>query len=155
LTYQNAQHLVHESVAERLYLLVQGTSDIANQADTDGTQTRFFVVLKSLVQEWRERFHVLQEVLLQGASDCTNSGEDDIWNTRLGRQGGENLEQSVHDAVCLGFDLAFEALHDGLYELEKNMDGTARSNTYQKDDSQARLHLFQSNSVLDANDLLL
>lgn len=61
----------------------------------------------------------------------------------------------MHNAVCLGFDLALEALHDSLYELEKNMIGAVRSNTYQKDNSQARLHLFQSNSIFDANNLLL
>lgn len=130
------EQVVHEGVAEGLDLLVQCACNVANQANGHGAETKLLLVAKSVVQEGTEGLHVLDEVFLESASNSTNGSEHNIRNTRLGRNGSENLEHGVHDAVGLGLDLRFETLNNG-----KN------------DTNQASLHLFQGDAVLDADNL--
>lgn len=84
--------MIHESIAEGLDFLVQGAGDIADQAHTQRAETRLLMVAEGVVEERSEGFHVLEEFLFQGTSNSTNSGKDDIGNTRLGRQCRQDLQ---------------------------------------------------------------
>ena len=112
---QDGEQGGHEGVAVGLHPLVDGTRDIADQADGHSAKTRLLLVLKGLVQEGGEVVHVLHEVLLQSTRNGTDSGEHNIRDTRLGGNSGQDLKHHLHDTIGLRLDLGLKALNDGLF----------------------------------------
>lgn len=111
---QDCEKSVHEAVAVGLHPLVQGTRDVADQADGHRAETRLLLVLQGLVQEGGKVVHVLDEVVLQSARNGTDRGEYNIGDTGLRRNSGQDLKQHLHDAVGLGLDLGLESLNNSL-----------------------------------------
>jgi hypothetical protein len=60
---------VHERIAEGLDILAKGSSDVGDETNSHGAQSRLLLVVQGVVQERRESLHVLLEVLLQSGGN--------------------------------------------------------------------------------------